>query len=225
MSDGGFEPGLGRFTDWLREQAGPDWARATGHPFTTALADDSLPDAAYRRYLVQDYVFIESLVTVLGHAVALAPGMPAKKRFAGFLAAITSEENDYFLRAFDALGVGEADREATALEPTIQAFADLMLDAARGGAYEELLAVIVPAEWVYLTWAQAARPPYPRRFYLREWIELHDNPDFADIVSWLRGELDRIGPDLSPERQAAVRSRFRQLVALEAAFFDAMYDG
>ena len=223
MHDNTFDPDQGRFTDWLLARCGDDWQRATRHPFTTALADDSLPDDVYRRYLVQDYAVIETLVTVLGYAVALAPGMPAKKRFAGFLAAITDEENDYFLRSFEALGVSEAEREGTALLPPIQTFADLMLDAARSGAYEEVLAVIVPAEWVYLTWAQAATQPYPARFYLREWIELHDNPAFADVVGWLRLELDRVGADLPQERQAAVSERFRRLVELEVAFFDAAY--
>ena len=218
-----FDPAAGRFTDWLRAGTGALWAQATAHPFTNSLADDSIEDAVYRRYLVQDYAFIETLVTVLGYAVALAPGMPAKKRFAGFLAAITDEENDYFLRSFEALGVAVAEREGTLLLPPIQTFADLMLDAARSGAYEEVLAVIVAAEWVYLTWAEAAPEPYPERFYLREWIELHDNPAFRDIVGWLRGELDRVGQALPPERQAAVASRFRRLVELEVAFFDAAY--
>ncbi len=217
------DPAAERFTDRLRRETGPLWERATRHAFTTELAADTLADDVYRRYLIQDYVFIETLVTVLGHAVALAPGMPAKKRWAGFLGAITSEENDYFLRSFDALGVPEAERETTPLLPPIQAFADLMLDATRSGAYEEVLAVIVPAEWVYLTWAQAAPKPYPDRFYLSEWIELHDNPAFEEIVGWMRGELDRIGPLLTPTRRDAVTRRFRRLVELEVAFFDAAY--
>lgn len=224
MSDAtDFDPQRQRFTDWLRDETGSLWTQATTHAFTRSLADDTLADDVYRRYLVQDYVFIETLVTVLGHAVALAPGMPAKKRFAAFLAAITSEENDYFLRSFEALGVTEHEQQNTPLLPPIQSFADLMLDAARSGAYEELLAVIVPAEWVYLTWAQAAEPPYPARFYLKEWIELHDNPDFEEVVGWLRSELDRVGADLPAHRRAAVRQRFRDLVALEVAFFDAAY--
>ena len=218
-----FDPAAGRFTDWLKDGTGPLWERATAHTFTTTLCDDSLADDVYRRYLAQDYVFIETLVTVLGHAVALAPGMPAKKRWAGFLAAITSAENDYFLRSFDALGVPESERASTPLLPPIQAFADLMLDAAHSGTYEEVLAVIVPAEWVYLTWATAAKGVRPRRFYLSEWIDLHDNPGFAEIVGWMRGALDRVGPSLSPERQAVVAARFRRLVALEVAFFDAAY--
>jgi thiaminase/transcriptional activator TenA len=102
----------------------------------------------------------------LGYAVALVPDMAAKNRFSSFLAAITSEENDYFLRSFEALGVDEEERNSTPMLPQIQAFAVLMLDAARSGAYEEILSVIVPAEWVYLSWAKAAKHSYLKRFYL-----------------------------------------------------------
>jgi thiaminase/transcriptional activator TenA len=218
-----FDPSAGSFTEWLRDRTGALWQQATEHPFTKTLADDTLEDSVYRRYLIQDYVFIESLVTVLGYAVALAPDMAAKKRFSGFLAAITSEENDYFLRSFEALGVGEEERNSTPMLPQIQAFADLMLDAARSGAYEEVLAVIVPAEWVYLSWAKAAKHPYPKRFYLAEWIQLHDNPIFEEIVNWLRSELDRVGPSISIQQQGKVLERFSRLVELEVAFFDAAY--
>jgi thiaminase/transcriptional activator TenA len=223
VTNGAYDPSTGLFTDWLKDGAGPLWSQATRHAFTEELVAGTLADEAYRRYLIQDYVFIETLVTVLGHVVALAPGMPAKKRWAGFLAAITSEENDYFLRSFDVLGVPESERGSAPLLPPIQAFADLMLDAARSGAYEEVLAVIVLAEWVYLTWAQAASKPYPGRFYLSEWIELRDNPAFEDIVGWMRSELDRVGPKLSTDRQAVVAERFRGLVELEVEFFDAAY--
>lgn len=218
-----YAPDKGVFTDWLRVETGDLWSQATCHAFTTELLEDRLDDAVYRRYLIQDYVFIETLVTVLGHAVATAPGMPAKKRWAHFLGLITSEENDYFLRAFEALGVPEEERENTALLPPIQAFADLMLDAARSNQYADVLAVIVAAEWVYLSWAEKAKQPYPERFYLSEWIDLHHNPFFAEIVAWMRSELDRVGPCLTAVQQAIVADRFKELVRLEVAFFDAAY--
>lgn len=214
----------GRFSDWLRAGAEPSWRQACEHRFTRTLADDSLEDEVFTRYLIQDYAFIETLVTVLGYAVAYAPGMAAKCRFAGFLAALTSEENDFFIRSFDALGVSEAERTELAMTATTRAFSELMLDAARSGAYEEVLAVIVPAEWIYLTWASAVADATPQRFYLKEWIDLHTLAEFAEFVAWMRGQLDQVGAALTPERQAAVAQRFTRLVELEVAFFDAAYD-
>ncbi len=73
-----------RFSDWLRVRAEPAWARAVGHRFTRELAADTLPDAVYARYLIQDYVFIDTLVRLLGHGVASAPEMPAMRRLAAW---------------------------------------------------------------------------------------------------------------------------------------------
>ena len=217
-----------RFSDWLRARAEPAWAQAVGHRFTRALADDTLPDAVYARYLVQDYVFIDTLARLLGQGVASAPEMAAMSRLAGFLAAVTSEENDYFLRAFQALGVAEATWSAAEPDPVIARFGEVMLGAAPsyakpGGGYPEILAVLLPAEWIYLSWAMAHKDAAPERFYLAEWIALHTLPEFEAFVAWLRAEIDRHGPTLAPERQEHLAELFTEIAELEVAFFDAAY--
>ena len=211
------------FSERLRESAGADWRAATAHRFVAELADGSLAPECFRKYLTQDYAFIETLVTMVGFAVARADGMAAKKRLAGFLGVLTSDENDYFRRAFDAVGVGPEERSRPALSPVTAALRALMLEAGEAGTYADVLSAVVPAEWVYLTWGLAraeARPPQP---HYREWIELHSTPAFADFVAWLRAELDRQAEALpAPERQR-IEERFRRVVRLEVEFFDQAY--
>ena len=212
-----------RFTDWLKERSEPDWTAATGHRFVAALADGSLEDGDFRRYLVQDYAFIETLVSVIGFAVARAGDMAAKKRLAGFLSVLTSDENDYFQRAFDAVGATAAERTRPALAPATEILRALMLEAAEAGSYADVLSVVVPAEWVYLTWASAHADAAPAQRHYREWIELHALPEFAGFVDWLRGELDALDAGLTDEERARIEDRFRRVVALEVAFFDQAY--
>ncbi len=190
-----------RFSEVLRQEAEPFWTRAVSHRFTRDLIDDSLPDAVYARYLVQDYIFVDTLVRVLGFAIAQAPDMPPKTKLAAFLAAVTSEENDYFLRSFQALGVSKEDWSTATSNHATRRFGEVMLGAAREG-YAEALAVLLPAEWVYLTWASAAGETRPKRFYLAEWIDIHAIPEFEAFVAWLRSEMDRAGDGLSPARRA-----------------------
>ena len=212
------------FSERLRAAAEPAWSRAVGHRFTRELVDDTLPDAVYARYLIQDYAFLDVLARVLGLAVASAPGMPPKTKLAGFLAAVTSEENDYFLRSFAALGVSEVDWRRAEPNPVTRRFGEVMLGAAREG-YPEALAVLLPAEWIYLSWAREAGARRPARFYLAEWIHIHAIPEFAAFVAWLRAELDGLGPTLPPDRQVRVTALFREIAELEVAFFDTAYDG
>lgn len=207
-----------RFTEWLRERSEPDWTAAVDGRFVRELGDGTIPDPVFRRYLEQDYAFVETLTGTFGHALGEAPSMAAKARLAEFLGTITNEENDYFERSFEAL---DGDPEATP-GATTRAFVDLLERAGRQGGYAETLAVLVPAEWTYETWA-AGVESRPDAFYLDEWVELHANPAFVDFVAWLRAELDREGTAVSARRQRRLDALFRRTVELERAFFEAPY--
>ena len=214
----------GRFTDWLRERNEPVWSQVVGHRFTRELADDRLDDAVFRRYLVQDYSFLDRFVSLLGFTIGRAPDLAERLRLSHFLAAVTSEENSYFQRSFDALRVSEKDRTDPRLKPPTRGFHDIMKEASEEGGYEEALAVLVVAEWVYMTWAMAVRDRSPSSFYFAEWIDLHANDEFRDFVEWLRGQLDRQGPALSEKRREAIVQLFCRAVRLEKEFFDAAYE-
>jgi len=213
-------------TGWLRELSEPAWTGATDHRFTRELHAGTIDDAVFRRYLLQDYAFLETLVGVFGHAVGDAPTMAAKSRLTDFLGTLTAAENDYFERSFEALDVPEADYTDPALAEPTAAFRDLLLRAAHEGDYAETLAVLVPAEWVYLTWAtEGGDGDRPDRFYLDEWIDLHAIPAFDSLVGWLRAELDREVAAAGERRQARLAELFCRTVELEVAFFDAAYEG
>ncbi|MFB6255483.1 MAG: TenA family protein [Haloplanus sp.] len=209
-----------RFTDWLRERSEADWTAAVDGRFVRELGDGTVDDAVFRLYLEQDYAFVETLTGTFGHALGEAPSMAAKARLAEFLGTITNEENDYFERSFAALD-GDSTAEPDA---TTRAFIDLLERAGRQGGYAETLAVLVPAEWVYETWATGIESR-PDAFYLDEWVELHANPAFVDFVAWLRRELDREGAAASARRQRRLDALFGRAVELERAFFEAPYGG
>lgn len=213
-----------RFTNWCRARAEPDWTAATEHRFTEELRAGTLENAVFRQYLAQDYAFLDPLVGTFGHALGDAQSMAAKSRLTDFLGTLTDEENDYFERSFDALDVPETERIDPKLTPTTRAFQDLLGRAARAGGYAETLAVLVPVEWIYRSWAGEAMDEPPTQFYLAEWIELHDNPAFDEFVTWLRAELDREGAAASPRRQRRLARLFRRTVELEVAFFDSAYE-
>lgn len=211
------------FTDWLRDQAETLWAAAVGHRFTWELADDVLDPVVFRRYLIQDYAFIDALTAHVGFAVGHAPSMVEKGRFAGFLAVLTNEEDTYFHRSFEALGVARAEWENAAADAVTQALGALFAEAQAVGTYAAILATLLPVEWVYLSWATAEADKRPSRFYYAEWISLHTDPGFRDFVTWMRDELDRVGADLPQDDQARLADLFRRACALEVQFFDAAY--
>lgn len=213
------------FTDWLRERSEPRWTAATTHQFTQELGAGTLAEEAMRRYLLEDYAFFDTLVGVFGNAVGEAPTMDAKRQFVEFLAVVTDEEDNYFERSFAALDVPESEWQTHSPADTTEAFIDLLCAAREQGGYAETLAVVVPAEWIYLAWATDEAESNPDQFYFDEWIELHANPGFVEFVTWLQEQLDTVGPQLSDRRQQRVARLFDRTVSHEVAFFDYAYHG
>lgn len=209
-----------RFTETLRRESEPDWSAAVGHRFVEDLCAATLPDPVLADYLIQDHRFIDSFLALLGAAVATSDSFAARLRLGRFVGVISGEENTYFLRAFNALGLDEEARDKVPDKAPTAGFKAIMREAAATRSYAAALAVLTVAEWIYLEWAMRAPRPLPPRFEHAEWITLHDNPDFRDLVAFLRTELDRVGP----AEEKTSRDFFRRTVKLEREFFDAAFD-
>src|SRR5437588_10937743 len=208
-----------RFTEALRAASEPGWSQAVGHRFVKKLFTGALPDAVMARYLIQDHRFLDSFLTLLGATLASADTFEARVRLGRFIGMVSGEENTFFLRAFEALGVTEDRRTADPDTQPTAGFKAIMREAAERRSYAAALSVLGVAEWLYLDWASRAPPPLPDSFVHAEWITLHDNPEFRGFVDFLRAELDRLGP----AQADLCRDFFRRAVALELSFFEAAY--
>src|SRR5437660_5113334 len=162
-----------RFTETLRAASEPGWSHAVGHRFVKELFTGAMPDTVMARYLIQGHRFLASFLILLGAALATADTFAARLRFGRFIGLMSGEENTYFLRAFEALGVTEDRRAADPdMLPTI-GFKAIMREAADSSSYAAALSVLVVAEWLYLDWASRAPQPLPHNFVHAEWITLH----------------------------------------------------
>lgn len=211
------------FSDELRELNAAHWDAATGHRFVDELWRGEVAPGPLTRYLVQDHQFIDAFVALLGAAVAAAGSPEPRIVLARHLGLVAGPENDFFTRAFDALGVAPADRMQPELAEPTRGFIDLMDTARRSADYATCLAVLLVAEWLYSDWAARPGIEPPDDPIQREWIELHRGPAFEDLVAFLRAEFDRASAALDDAARARVRDAFSRAVDLELAFFDAAY--
>jgi thiaminase (transcriptional activator TenA) len=165
-----------RFTETLRAASEPGWSHAVGHRFVKELFAGATPDAVMARYLIQDHRFLDRFLTLLGAVLANADTFAARLRFGRFIGMVSSEENTYFLRAFEALGVPEVRRAAIPIRRRPPA-------SRRSCARRRILAAMLPCfrssswpEWLYLDWASRAPKPRPRTTLCTpKWFTLHDN--------------------------------------------------
>ena len=210
-------------TETLKAEYADLWARATRHPFIEELGDGTLPIEKFRRYFLQDYVFVNDLARMSGIAIARAPDLPSARPVHEFLANLMGAEDALFLRAFADLDIPESTFRAVKPLPTTTAFGDFLVRLAYEGAWEEICAAMLVTEGVYLEWGErlnreGARPENP--FY-REWIEIHTAAILGAFVAFLTDVVDDAPESLS----AGIARAFEKALVYEVDFWDMAYQG
>lgn len=179
-----------------------------------------------RKYLIQDYQFFDSFLSMLGACVAHADEVGPRLRFAKQLGFLEADEDSYFLTSFAEVGVPTSEYVDPQLTGPTAGFRDLMDDAVASASYPQLLVVLVIAEWLYLDWGEREES-LPQRRVHTGWIELHRGEAFRGWVQFLVDELERVFPTADDAESAEVRDRLELIwsraVDLELAFFDESY--
>jgi len=99
------------FFDRLKTAAAAEWRAYTRHPFTNALADGSLTEAAFRHYLVQDYLFLIEFARAYALAVYKSPKLADMREAAAGLSAILDVEMNLHVKLCAGWGLSPDDLE------------------------------------------------------------------------------------------------------------------
>ena len=81
-----------RFFERLKAEASAEWRAYTEHPFISGLADGTLPEKAFRHYLVQDYLFLIEFARAYALAVYKSLQLADMREAASGLSAILDVE-------------------------------------------------------------------------------------------------------------------------------------
>jgi thiaminase/transcriptional activator TenA len=212
------------FCETMRAAVRPAWDAIVGHRFFREIASDALPNEVFARYLRIEYGFVDTAAAVLGFAVAKAPSFAERRRLALNLHGLVTDQHEFFVAAFARIGASSVNPIGQPRSGGAAALHRHFLDVARDGSYEEILACLLGAEWMYLTWCRQASATPSARPAIRDWVDLHAGGDFAAGVHWLLTELDARGPALSATRQTRLREVFEGALTAEVAFHTAAYD-
>ena len=177
------------------------WDSMPHHKFGLGLADGSLPENIFKKYFLQDYVFVNDLVTVTSQAITKSPNLSAASVFNNFLTGILDPENDLFLRFFKELGASEKEYSSAKASPTTQAFGDFLVRTSLEGNFDDIALILFVTEGTYLDWGKRLleEDANPKNSVYKEWIDLHGPEVLGDLVSWLENHLNK-NSNISTER-------------------------
>jgi thiaminase (transcriptional activator TenA) len=132
------------FFERLKTAASAEWRAYTEHPFTNGLADGSLAEAAFRHYLVQDYLFLIEFARAYALSVYNSPKLADMREAAAGLSTILDIEMNLHVKLCAGWGLSPSDLEQTPPAVEMLAYTRYVLDAGMRGDLLALKVALAP---------------------------------------------------------------------------------
>lgn len=208
----------------LKAAAPGDWNAYVDHAFVRALGDGSLPQAAFRHYLVQDYLFLIQFARAHALAAYKARTLADMRTAKAGLAAIVDVEMHLHLRLCERWGLSAADVERTAEHAATVAYTRWVLDVGNAGDLLDLQVALTPCTLGYAEIGRRLAPhggdALPAGHPYREWIGEYAGDGFQQLGRDTGAWLDDLGRRHGAEQRFdALVAIFAQAARLEADFW------
>ncbi|MGW4962677.1 TenA family protein [Nonomuraea sp. NPDC004186] len=178
------------------------------HPTVAGIARGDLPEAVFRSWLEQDYLFLLDYVRVFARLAWQAPD--------GHLGdlvdlAHTTYHDELSLHRSLSAEFG-ADLERAVKGPACAAYTAFLLESA--ASYGEGLAALYPCMWGYSSLGQILAEISPVESRYRAWVDTYADPAFAALTARIAQMIDQAAPD-----PARAEELFAEGMAHELAFW------
>lgn len=213
----------------LRAAAAGPWQAYTQHAFVRQMADGSLPQACYKHFLIQDYLFLRHFARAYALAVYKADDLSEMRQAAATLEALIGQEMRLHVETCAGWGIDEAAMAAAPEAQANMAYTRFVLETGLSGDLLDLLVALAPCVLGYgeIGAQLLAAPPIPLADNpYREWIELYGGDEYQEVARDACAQLDRvaaarIGGDVANSpRWPSLVATFEAATRLEAGFWD-----
>ena len=208
----------------LKTASHKEWHAYAQHPFTNAMADGTLPEASFRHYLVQDYLFLIEFARAYALAVYKAPTLADMRSAAAGVSAILDVEMDLHVKLCGGWGLAPNDIEAAPAAAETLAYTRYVLDTGMRG---DLLALKVALSPCVIGYAEIATRLAAHHGAMDEtnpyrvWIAEYAGAAYQQVATDATASLDELAARyLTPAREAELTAIFREATRLEADFWE-----
>lgn len=196
----------------LKRAAATDWSRYVDHAFVRQMEAGTLPEAAFRAYLVQDYLFLIQFARANALAIYKSRALAEMRAGQAALAAILGEM-DLHVRLCGRWGLSPDDIAAAPEHAATVAYTRYVLDCGASGDLLDLAVALAPCVVGYAEIGRALAPVLAARrdHPYREWIGEYASDAYQDVATAAIAQLDRLAA------RAMTEARFAELAAIFAA--------
>ncbi|HKM69567.1 MAG TPA: TenA family protein [Stellaceae bacterium] len=199
------------------------WRAYTRHEFVLLLASGDLPEPSFRRYLVQDYLFLLHFARAWGLAIYKSDTLTEMRRAQGLVAATLDVEIGLHLDYCRRWGLSEKTMTTEPEAPATIAYTRFVLDRGLAGDRLDLEVALAPCIVGYAVIAAERMADPSTRLdgnRYREWLEMYAGSEYQGLAHEAEAALDDQFARRGGEgRFPSLAANFALAARLEAEFW------
>ena len=214
----------GHFIDYLiqRRDMNPLWNAFTQHKFVRAIGDGSLPLDVFKRFLVQDYLYLTQFARTNALAAYKSNDMEEIAASAQIVLGV-QKEMALHLEYCQDFGISKQEMEATQESQATVAYSRYVLDVGQSGDWLGLQIAMASclvgyqtaAEWVK---AQPGSKRENNRYW--KWVDNYGGEEYAEGVRLGREMIEKHASKISPQRVEELVRIFIRVTEMEINFWE-----
>jgi len=174
-------------TDSMWQAARPTYDKTIAHPFLKQLADGTLSEARFERYLLEDVAYLRAYGEVLTALAAKAP-KPEWKAFLIEGAAGCDKEVAHIHQTYLGGKVrGKQPSEANA------AYIKFLRENVARGSFAEGMAAVLPCYWIYWEVGKTLKARGSKNKSYQRWIDYYSDPAYGKTVDQALSIMNQAG--------------------------------
>ncbi|SMB78839.1 thiaminase (transcriptional activator TenA) [Desulfonispora thiosulfatigenes DSM 11270] len=201
------------------------------HPFIKGLGDGSLEKEKFKKYLIQDTLYLKDYGKVYAHAFLLSDRIEDLQFLHTCIGVVIAEETNMHIRYLKDFNLDVFMIDNMKIEPANRAYLDYMLSFKEGGDIKEIFMSALPCTLTYEYIGKTLKEQCIKNGnnnakdnYYYPWIEDYAGEGFEDFSIKSCELVDRICKDIDEEEKEKLMTIFLEACRYEMGFWDMSFE-
>ena len=216
-----------KISDMLYEAAQDLWGEAAEKSFVREMAEGSLDEGLFRRYMIQDYLYLLDYIDIL-NLIRRQTGDESLRQF--LLSVIKETENETYrvhLPHLRKIGVSDKEIAETVRIPVIAEYTGYMKEQIREHGVLAGITALLQCSWLYAYIGEKMTAEHSEKITAspyRFWFDAYTCKEYTDANWMWIDTLDRETEGISGDTATLLNNIFRTCAQYENKLWDDLYE-
>ena len=204
----------------LKNSCNKEWSEYTGHKFLSDLVNNKLPDENFKRYLVQDYIFLQQFLKILALSVYKSKSFKEINRSVNFIKGI-DQEIKLHISYCKKWKISLKSLHNIKIEKANSAYTNYVLSVGRNGNNLDIFSCLSPCIIGYgEIGLKLSKIKNWKKSKYNSWIKMYSSKEYQAVAKENINYLDILFKKNKNKNISKLKKNFKKSTTLERNFWE-----